>query len=60
MSRSFFVRVCMFTVSNARTLSLASSVGTSMLITVPGIIMSLQTLVAWCFTAGCKHTQGLC
>ena len=40
--------------------SLASSVGNLMLITVPGMIMCLQTLRAWHFTIGWKHTQGFC
>ena len=38
----------------------ASSVGISMLITVPGINRSLQIQRAWSFTTGLKHTKSLC
>ena len=40
--------------------SLASSVGISMHITAPGMIISLQILLAGRITTGWKHTQGLC
>ena len=43
--------------SNIYQTSLASSEETSMVITVPGMIMSLLTLEARRFTTGWKHTQ---